>query len=549
MREHALTLPARFKFPRPASALQWLVFLSGIYWIVILEIPWLNNGGYGFTLPYNLVCWAVMCLMVVPVALLLKECRCSRTALWLAGGALLMTLPALWSANHDGLRASLPRLTGLWGGVVFYFALLQVRFTPRSKVQLLVLLAIATVILSGITLTCIWLPGSLPGTLRQLAEKYGPSGFGIFEQRNVNASFLATGLMAMLALLAFSRLNLLRTWLLCSGTIIVTATLLLTQSRIGWIGGAVVIVAASLLANSVSWRQQSSLLQRWLVIIVPLLGVVLGIVLLNRSVTNALEAHDGSNVQRWLVLKNTLQMILQHPWRGWGLGTYQGEFFRYMNSLPVNPSHEIMGHPHNEVLYLWFEGGVSALLGGICCFAGWLTLIIRKRRHLWSVVALVMTLPVLLHTQVEYPLYFSVPHFMLLLMLMRIADSGKRVKQLSTPGPLSCVQLIVSGLAIYGFALSIHCIYVGRMLDRFEASQLEDPESITRLDVPWLMRYRWQHEMAMLQLVRFNQNGQRAELEAFLAGNQQWLLLNPDDDLIKLQQDALKFMRRENSHP
>ena len=101
--------------------------------------------------------------------------------------------------------------------------------------------------------------------------------------------------------------------------------------------------------------------------LLPLFGGLAGILLLDTSLSASLSEHDGSNTQRWTVLKYTAEMIMQPPWRGWGMGMFKGEFQRFMASLPQNPSHEIMGHPHNEVLYQWFEGGVVALAGGLCC--------------------------------------------------------------------------------------------------------------------------------------------------------------------------------------
>lgn len=516
---------------------QLLITLLAFYWLVVLNILWFNNGGHGLSLPYNLVCWVFMALMALPVALTLKRIRVSATALWLLAGAVLMTLPAAWAPNPDGLQAALPRLTGLWGGVAFYFLMLQVRFDRRFITALLTILAAAAVVESAITLVCIWWPHYLPETLAQFAREYSSQGFGVFEQRNVNASFLATGYTGMLALLAFTRGSRLRQSVLGLCVVFVTATLILVESRIGWIGWATGSMAIGLLANSRFGRSQSTLLQRWLVIILPLIGMGLGVLLLNQSVTGVLDEHDGSNHQRLLVLVYTLRMIAMHPLKGWGLGMYMGEFQRFMASLPVNPSKEIMGHPHNEVLYLWFEGGISALLGGLCCVLGWLSLT-RKRYSLWQVVALLMTLPILLHTQVEYPLYFSAPHFLALLLLMRAADKGRATRLRA--GPLT--QSVVAGMVVYGVVLAGQCFAVQQTLLKFEAYQLEDMESIAEMKVPWLMERQWGKDMTMLRLVRFKHSSDKAELVAFVRESERWLRLDPDKGMVDTRAQVEQYL-------
>lgn len=511
---------------------QLLISLLAFYWLVVLNILWFNNGGHGFALPYNLVCWGFMAL---PVALTLKRIRYSATGLWLLAGAVLMTLPAAWSPNPDALQMALPRLTGLWGGVAFYFLMLQVRFDRRMITALLTILAAAAVVESAVTLVCIWWPQYLPETLAQFAREYSPQGFGVFEQRNVNASFLATGYTGMLALLGFYRGSRTRQFLLAAGVVFVTATLVLVESRIGWIGWATGTVAVGLLANTAFGRRQSTPLQRWLVMILPLVGMGLGILLLSQSVTGVLDEHDGSNLQRLMVLKYTLIMIAMHPIKGWGLGSYIGEFQRFMatqqgSDITAAMGNTIMGHPHNEVLYLWFEGGITALIGGLCCVMGWLCLT-RRRYSLWQVVALLMTLPVLLHTQVEYPLYFSVPHFLALLLLMRAADTSKPSRLRA--GPLT--QSMVAGAVIYGMVLAGQCFVAGQTLLKFENYQLKDMESIAEMKVPWLMERQWGKDMTMLRLVRYKKTKDKAELVAFVRESGRWLGGEPEGRLKDIQ--------------
>lgn len=523
---------------KPVITRRLLLGMLAIYWLVALNILWFNNGGHGFDLPYNLVCWMAIALMALPVALSLRRIHFSATGLWLLAGAALMTLPAAWAPNSDGLQAALPRLIGLWCGVLFYFVLLQVRFDRRFIIALLTILAAAAAVESAVTLVCIWYPQYLPETLQQFATEYSPQGFGIFEQRNVNASFIATGYTGLLALVAFWQGSKIWQWLLGAGVLFIAATLVLIESRIGWIGLVTGAVAICLLANASAWRSQSTAQQRWLVALLPLAGIALGNILLSQSVLGVLDEHDGSNHQRLLTLEYTLKMIAMHPFKGWGLGMFKGEFQRYMASLPVNPSKETMGHPHNEVLYQWFEGGLAALLGGVCCVLGWLALA-RKRRSVWRLVALVMTLPILLHTQVEYPLWFSVPHFLAILLLMRAADSGRPTRLRA--GKATYGALV--GVTLYGLVLAGQCFFAQQTLLKFEAYQLEDMAQIADMRVPWLMERQWKHDMTLLRLVRYKHSKDKAELTVFMLESKQYLIIEPDDVFLQIQENIINYLK------
>lgn len=517
----------------------WALSIAALFWIVLFAIPWRNNGGYGFEQPYNLTCWVAMILMILPVAPALSRLRYSTTSLWLAAGAALMTLPVLWAPSSDALESAFPRLVGMWGAVMFYFATLQIGFNRQVSVMLLSIVAMAAMVQMLVTLLCLYAPQYLPGTLYSLAAKYGRQAFGTFEQRNVNASFLATGLGALLVLLAFSGWGGARKGLLAVGIVALCTVLVLCQSRIGWIGGVVVIIAIFALANSQTYRVHSTFACRQLLFVLPVIGIVIGLLLCLLPANGSIDMHDSSNIQRWLTLKYTLDMIAIHPVTGWGLGSFGGEFQRYMASLAVNPSREYMAHPHNEVFYQWFEGGVCALTGCLCWTVGWIKLALRQRRC-WQYSALVMTLPILLHTQVEYPLWFSVPHVMLVLLLLRIADSSKALSV--RPGPL-LPAFYIGGL-IYAAVLVMQCLYVGQVLSAFEASRLDEPESIANLSVPWLMQRRWQHEITMLRLVRFHQNHEKSELTAFINENARWLAINPEPELIQTQRDVQSYLKK-----
>lgn len=540
---YSLSLPASAARPARLSVL----FLLGLYWLVLMHIPWPNSGDYGMNLPSNLLSWAVISLMMLIVWLSLRTgtLRLTRTALLMLVSAVLFTLPLLWSPR-EGLPGALPRLVGIWGGVLCYFTLLQCRIQERETVGLFNLLAVATVVECGMSLVGIFCPDYLPFPLDILSERYSGRAPGNFQQVNVAASFLATGLTALLFLMAdvrcASRRARAETWrrvFIGLSIMMVSATLVLFQSRTGWLGAIIGMLCVSLLFSQPRFRLRTTRLRRMMIVVLPVLGGTIGALLLDRSVAASL-AHESSSHQRWLTLYYTFRMILAHPWQGWGLGMFEPAFQNFMAALPYdNPSREMMQHPHNETLFIWAEGGALALAGGLCLLSGWVVLVLR-RKSLWQWAALLTTLPILLHTQLEFPLYYSVAHFFALLLLMAASEGERRVLTLSSKK----LGFALAAVALYGVILSAQLFYASLTLGRFETGSLVRLESIRQLSVPWLMQMRYQRDISLLHLNAFNQQGDIAALAIYAQENRQWIALHMEENAYFDQINILTFLHR-----
>ncbi|HDS6850952.1 TPA: O-antigen ligase C-terminal domain-containing protein [Enterobacter cancerogenus] len=499
-------------------------------------------------LPMNLLSWAMLFLLALIVWLRgnTRSMRFTPTFLLMLASAALFTLPVFWSP-HDGLPVALPRLLGIWGGVLIYLTLLQCPVCEKEVVALFYLLTAAALIETAISLTGIYFPDALPFPWDTLAHNYHGRAPGVFQQVNVTSSFLATGLAAALFLMADRRLRLVhpraekgRIIAVVFTIVLLSATLVLFHSRIGWIGGVTAMICTSLLFGSARFRYRTNRWRRALLVLLPAIGGILGATLLQGSVADSL-VHESSNHQRWLTLDYTLRMIMEHPWRGWGLGMFEPAFQNYMARLPfANPSREMMQHPHNETLFIWAEGGLLALAGGLSLVAGWIVLF-RRRKNLWQWAALLATLPILLHTQVEFPLYYSVPHFFALLLLMAVAEDGREVVHFHTTA-----RLWLGALSLYGMVLSAQLFSTSVTLGKFETDRLNYPESIKALNAPWLMQMRFQRDVSLLHLARFNQNGDLEELEAFVHENGHWIRLHIEEDAYNDQINALLFLGRRS---
>jgi len=111
-------------------------------------------------------------------------------------GGLVLTLPLL-APNIEDLSLAGPRVTALIAGLLLYTAILQFRVTSAIWQQLLPLNLAAVVLQSviGLVQYCVLEPGNLMG---YNTTQNRPNG--IFQQVNVMASFVATGLAISLFL-------------------------------------------------------------------------------------------------------------------------------------------------------------------------------------------------------------------------------------------------------------------------------------------------------------------------------------------------------------
>jgi O-antigen polymerase len=123
----------------------------------------------------------------------------------MALAALLLTLPLLWSPSVDWRLDAFPRLAGLWAGVAFYYLLLNCRLTPRQQQTVLWLIVAATLIQAVYALVGIGHPAWLPLPAQAAQRQAGQFAIGVFLQRNVTGSFIATGAAVLLWLTADGR--------------------------------------------------------------------------------------------------------------------------------------------------------------------------------------------------------------------------------------------------------------------------------------------------------------------------------------------------------
>lgn len=391
-----------------------------IYLSFILPIYVENNAGSGLSLPQNIVSWgciAFFILLVTSRTVISGRIYISKFMLWATLATVLLVLPWFWTSSTLWQHHALPRLAGIAGGLFFTFSLCQIRLNKNLRRLILAVIVFSALIQSAESMLQAW----LPNMALRLMDFSASSPYGIFQQKNLLASWLATGFGINLYLARTSRSRtrtivwILALYPLCTGII-------LSESRIGGLA-ALVMMMVNMVSDVPNLRHRPLAVLHRVMLISSLIVWCTGISLWAMpSGKGADFSHTASTEQRLTVLIGTAKLIAKHPVTGSGLGSFESQFPQALEEAGLESrENDTFTHPHNEVMYVMAEGGVIALAGLMILAGVWLWPFLYFLSRLNSRWLLPLTgLPIIMHMMTEYPLYLSSPHFMLLLLLFRI---------------------------------------------------------------------------------------------------------------------------------
>lgn len=506
----------------PANAATIAVLPLLLIWMAaVLPVYYPNMGGDGLALPQNILAWGVMALttLIVTFTVCLGRIRLSLTptARLLLLGIALLALPLLYT-RPEWREDALWRCAGLLGGWLFYVACLQLRVTARQRELLLFGLLFAVGIQALLAALQLFAPALA------WVSPNGGRVYGVFQQPNVLGSFIATGLaLALWLLLAPYSAPTRRQIPLLALLAAFSALLVLIQSRAAWLGAA---LAAALLL----WRfaHQRPAASRWAGGAL-LLGAAIGLTVLftgfGLETNSVLLDREFSNSARLTMLHDVGAMILAKPLLGWGYGGFEYSFAHFrLQTMPWREVLEVAGHPHNEILLWWVEGGLTALAGiAIVLAAG-----VRLLKSAWQrdreqpngarVGLFLVLLPMLIHTQLEYPFYLSAPHWLAFLLLLALLDG-----QTGEPRPLPFAKTLSLPVALAALGVLVMAAFAwqGRMaLTQSERTMLANIDSIEQMPPPaaWIYLERKTFDEQSHALLVYNQTRD----DALLTGYRQW---------------------------
>lgn len=290
------------------------------------------------------------------------------------------------------------------------------------------------------------------------------AGGVVFKQPNLNATAISVGVASATLILmrrhpfrpiAFFHLFMFLVVFL--GGAAVTAS----GSRTGLIGMFLAVLGL-LFFNRVG----SSNKIRLLVFLTLLAAVVLGVFIGNgfELMYGKFSRLESGSDSRLVLYKLVFEMILEKPWMGYGYGSFEREFANYLANS--NLSREMAGvslidlgvapmtHPHNELMYWLFEGGVTGVLP-LLFFWGFVIKSLSIRAEINVASCLSVSLPLLFHSMTELPFYMSAWHLIVLgfILACGMSQGAKKVVWNSGWASRTAVSNLVLVVACFSIVL------------------------------------------------------------------------------------------------
>ncbi|WP_445153164.1 Wzy polymerase domain-containing protein [Aeromonas hydrophila] len=521
--------------------------VSVLYWLLGMHFFMHNPGGAGLYLPFNAWGWIFASLVIGvglwQVTLQQKLVFSSLLAgLWLGG--LLLLLPMAYP-GFELKDYAIPRLLGLFTGLLFLFCLYQWQLAREARDWLLYLLlgAVAIEALLGLVQYYLLTPGNWLGYDTQTNRPYG-----IFQQPNVMASFMATGLSLAIWLELRGLAN---GWLrgLRYGVILAASLLLVVlQSRVGQLGG---LLALLLLAPQL-YRQR----QLGRVLGLVGLGIALGLVSQYgmAGAKRGLEMYQSGGM-RSIYWPYAAKLIAEAPWTGWGYGSFEPVFLQhYMDDKAQNPAmvqiEYNLDHPHNEFLYWAVEGGLAPMLGMLLMVG---TLLWRLTKTGWSqgLALLALITPILLHTQTEYPLYHAIALWWALLLLIHVLDAEVEEGMQTASWheyvyrPWLLLRFLAIAIPVLVVPFMLTAIHTAWVVTKYERGGYKDPTLLLDVVNPMAWLTRVEFDVNSVRLMVGLQTDNKAELEAYLDWGQAFVRHTPRANIYANMVIALGALGRQ----
>lgn len=522
-----------------------MAIVSALYWLLGMHFFMHNPGGAGLYLPFNAWGW-IFASLVIALGLWQVTLRQQLVTspllvgLWLGG--MLLWLPMAYP-GFELKDYAIPRLLGLFAGLLFLSCLYQWRLDRSARDRLLYLLlgAIAIEALLGLVQFYLLTPGNWIGYDTQVNRPYG-----IFQQPNVMASFMATGLSLAVWLERRGQANAGLMGLRYGVIVAASVLLVVLQSRVGQLGG----LLSLLLLMPQLYRQRQ--LGRILALVG--LGIALGLLSLYglSGAKRGLEIYQSGGM-RSIYWPYAAKLIAEAPWAGWGYGSFEPVFLQhYMADKALNPAmvqiEYNLDHPHNEFLYWAVEGGLAPMLGMVLMGGA---LLWRLSRAGWvkGAALLALVTPILLHTQTEYPFYHAIALWWALLLLLYAMDAeveeqghGNWRDHLCRPWLLLRFMAIAIPLIVIPFMLT--ALHTAWVVTKYERGGYKQPALLLDIVNPMAWLTRVEFDVNAVRLMVGLQANNKAELEAYLDWGQAFVRHTPRANIYANMVIALNALGR-----
>ncbi|NOJ25568.1 PglL family O-oligosaccharyltransferase [Vibrio coralliilyticus] len=474
----------------------FLVSIAVVF-LLAMHIFTPNPGGAGLALSFNTTTWmAVSFSLAIGLYQVGTQgvVRYNKLTIGLFLCCVLLTIPVFFP--HSDFSLSQGKLLGLWAGYGLFFVLQQFRFSNKQKQRLLWFITIAVFVqaLFGWFQYLVLQPDNLFGY-----DTIQNRPYGIFQQPNVMASFLATGLALSGYLLTrhpkkYNR-HLSEVSLLYLMPVVTVPLLIIIASRTGWLGAFLSVV---LLLSYLYRFATKKRFWGWLT------SIIIGLVIGFSSIILTDEDHIASQKVsledvREFIYPQTLDMLIEKPFTGYGYGRFESEYIVYTaRQHQLNPNYHpglaSMDHPHNELLYWGAEGGLLPVVAIVLAAVMVLVRIYNAKKGT-RLAMFALFVPIVLHSQLEYPFYHSAIHWITFVVLLFWIDQRARSYRFAsfsivTKTLFRVMSLVVPIITSFYMLTALHTNYV---LTQFETSNPKNPDLLNQVSNPivWKDRYDW----------------------------------------------------------
>jgi len=490
-----------------------IVFSLGVFFSFAMHLFVPNQGGVGLALPFNAFSSLALIMTICIGAIFLVRRNLityNNVTVGLFISCVLISAPIFYE-NSVGFNAFY-RLVGLWLGFLLFFILQQFLNEDKYINKVLVLIVISSYIELLISYSQLFLR-------LKYVDFSSVVPTGIFQQPNVMASYLATSFAISMYLMAENKGKYIR-FLLYAFPFFSLPILIVLSSRTGWL--SLVLVLLTLTPYFISKQSKKSIFI-WASSF--FLGILSGIYIasIDQSLAERVEfkANTESDV-RLNLYKQSFDMFLDKPIVGYGLGRYNSEYILFTAQKhfeePTYPvGMENMTHPHNELLYLAVEGGMIPIFGVALAIIIILNCLTRKGLVI-SLSIFGLLIPILVHSQLEYPFYHSFPHWVTFIILVFVASRNEGVcKRLylnnATKLILSLSAVVALSVSLFYIPKSIHTKY---LIDKYVGSERRNISDLRNIDASFFWKEEYNIQLYTSVLGRGLAKGDKELLKQYI---------------------------------
>lgn len=514
--------------------LHWFWLPIMLYFILGIQYYQANVGGTGIDLPFNLIGWGLIgvALSVGLWSLYLRgKVKISRQIILM--GILITGLFAPFVFTEpQGQSSTWFRFIAL--PLIWLLVLMSLQYRVTQKTQIILVTAI---VIGTSAQTVI-------GFAQMTFMDHPFRPFGHFQQPNLMASYITTGIACLFWLIAVSPKLARWRWITLFTIICLLAGMVGAQldSRAALPYGVIVGVIGSV--YWVTKKQYAPML-----LLVAFVAGWFGETLFTTpkpTITHNTTAFVAQNKieERVILYPQVVQMIQENLVTGVGYGHFESAYVKFSaqqareQNNPILVRHN-MSHPHNEILYWAVEGGILAAVAVLSMFVLLFVWLLRKRQpHKPLILALFF--PITGHTFIEYPLHSSLPHLLVLLIFVRlfVLDNATRYLNIHrhiTPliRPLSL--LIGLGMVVF----SITGLHTNKLVLDYELAAVKTPAPYLSIINPFVHYERyWTNIMAHKALAGMQNNDHQA-IEDYIIWAEEMVANRPRkvywDNIIRLK--------------